>query len=170
MAKIVIAGGCFWGVEEYFRRLEGVNETKVGYVNGTKANLTYQEVCSSQYQAREGVEIIYDEKVLSLEKILEHLFRIIDPTSLDKQGGDIGISYRTGIYFENKEEEKIALDFIFKQEANYNKDIVVEVEKLERFDAAEDYHQMYLVKNPGGYCHVDFNKIKQEELKSEYQK
>ncbi|WP_423364134.1 peptide-methionine (S)-S-oxide reductase MsrA [Mycoplasma sp. P36-A1] len=165
MKRIVVAGGCFWGVEEYFRRLKGVEKTSVGYVNGTKYKLTYEEVCSGVFQAKEGVEIFYDENIIDLNKILEHLFRIIDPTSLDKQGNDVGVSYRTGVYYTDINDKTIIDNFIMNEQAKYNKPIVVEVELENGFFHAEDYHQAYLVKNPSGYCHVNFSKINENELK-----
>lgn len=165
--EIVVAGGCFWGVEEYYRRLKGIIDTEVGYVNGCRDNLTYEEVCSQKYQAIEGVRLKYDEAVITLAKILEHLFRIIDPTSLDKQGGDIGHSYRVGAYYTNEDDRDIIEDFVFEQDKNYEKEIVFEVVKLKLFTSAEDYHQEYLVNNPNGYCHVDFTKIRDNEKNSE---
>ncbi|MDF9867621.1 peptide-methionine (S)-S-oxide reductase [Bacilli bacterium PM5-3] len=165
MSDIIVAGGCFWGVEEYYRRLKGIVSTQVGYVNGSKDNLTYQEVCLQKYQAIEAVKLCYDENVISLEKILDHLFRIIDPTSLDKQGNDIGISYRVGAYYENEKDKEIIEKFIFKKQNEYLDKIVFEVKSVKTFSKAEDYHQEYLMKNNGGYCHVDFSLIRSDELK-----
>lgn len=165
MKKIVVAGGCFWGVEEYFKRIKGIIGTRVGYVNSIKENITYEEVCSQKYEAIEAVEVFYDDTQLKLEDVLEFLFRIIDPTSQDKQGGDIGMSYRVGAYYENEEDKDIIEKFVFSQENNYDKDIVFEIAKLKNFCEAEEYHQKYLIKNPSGYCHVDFSKLKPEEMK-----
>lgn len=165
MKEIIVAGGCFWGVEEYYRRLKGIEKTEVGYVNGTKDDLTYEEVCSQKYQAIEAVKLQYDASVISLEKIMEHLFRIIDPTSLDKQGNDIGISYRVGAYYENEEDREVIESFVASQRKNYNDNIVFEIRPVINFVNAEEYHQEYLVKNPMGYCHVNFGKIREEELK-----
>ncbi|MDR1781466.1 MAG: peptide-methionine (S)-S-oxide reductase MsrA [Bacilli bacterium] len=165
MKKIYVAGGCFWGVQHYFNLIKGIISSEVGYANGSKDNLTYEEVCSQKYDAIEAVELVYDESIISLNKILELLFRIIDPTSLDKQGGDIGHSYRVGAYYVYQDDFKVIEDFVFNQEKNYDKEIVFEVKPLQSFVKAENYHQDYLVKNPFGYCHVDMNKIKKEELK-----
>lgn len=165
MKKIVVAGGCFWGVEEYYKRIKGIEKTRVGYTNSTKENITYKEVCTQRYDAIETVELIYDENTIDLNKILELLFRIIDPTSLDRQGGDIGKSYRVGAYYENNLDKEIIEKFVFSQEGNYDRDIVFEIAPLKSFIEAEEYHQKYLVKNPTGYCHVDFSKIKPEEMK-----
>jgi peptide-methionine (S)-S-oxide reductase len=170
MKKIVVAGGCFWGVEEYYRRLIGTYETRVGYAQGVTDTPEYKIVCSGRTLHAEVVEITYEESMLSLQKVLEHLFRIIDPTSLNKQGGDIGTQYRVGVYPETEEDYRIAQEFIASRQKDYAKPLVFELEYLKKFWKAEDYHQEYLVKNPGGYCHVDMHKIKPEELKPEYRK
>ncbi|CCV64541.1 Peptide methionine sulfoxide reductase MsrA [Alteracholeplasma palmae J233] len=164
MNKIYLAGGCFWGVEAYFKQLKGVLDTKVGYANGNKENPTYEEVCSGLYHFSEAIEIIYTNEV-RLETILEHFFRIINPFSLNKQGGDIGIQYRTGIYYETLETKEIALKFIEKKQSESSQKIVVEVEPLVNFYDAEKYHQDYLTKNPNGYCHIDLGLLKDEEKK-----
>ena len=165
MKETYVAGGCFWGVEEYYKRLKGIETTTVGYVNGIKDDLSYEEVRSQQYEAIECVYLTYDEKQISLEKILEHLFRFIDPTSLDKQDVDEGKSYRVGTYYINDEQAKIMNDFVDKQRPNYDKEVVFEVMPMVRFTNAEDYHQDYLMKNPTGFCHVDFKKINDDEKK-----
>lgn len=165
MKKIVLAGGCFWGVEEFYRRIKGIVNTKVGYVNGNIENPTYEEVCSGEYEFREGVLITYDESVISLSKLLELLFRIIDPTSVDQQGEDKGISYRVGAYFESDEDYHIISEYINKVKDNYTEKIVFENIKLGSFYDAELYHQQYLAKNINGYCHVNFNVINKDELK-----
>jgi peptide-methionine (S)-S-oxide reductase len=165
MKKIVLAGGCFWGVEAYYQKLKGVIETKVGYANGHKSHPSYQEVKTGTTNFVEVTEVTYDETIISLEKLMEHLFRFIDPTSLNKQGEDEGTQYRTGIYYESEADCQIAQDFIAIEQKKYNAPIVVEVKKLEHFYDAETYHQKYLDKNPTGYCHVNFGLIKPEEMK-----
>lgn len=155
--EIYLAGGCFWGVEAYFERIDGIIDAVSGYANGPFANPTYEEVCRRSGHA-ETVYIKYDASRVSLSTILKHYFRIIDPTSLNKQGGDIGVQYRTGIYYQNEEDKEIALKEIEKEQKKYDEKIVVEVKKLQRFDKAEEYHQDYLRKNPGGYCHIDLTK------------
>jgi len=166
--EIVVAGGCFWGVQEYYRRLKGVLDTKVGYAQGITDNPTYEDVCSGNTNFTEVVYIKYDSNVINLNKICDHLFRIIDPLSINKQGGDVGSNYRTGVYYINEPDKKIIDKFISKQQKKYYSQIVVEVEKLIKFYDAEDYHQDYLEKNVHGYCHVDFTKIKDSEKKAEY--
>ena len=104
---IYIAGGCFWGVQEYYSRLLGVLSTKSGYANGKKENPSYQEVRSGLYQHAETVEIIYDEKLISLEKLLEHYLRFVDPYSVNQQGEDKGIQYRTGVYYVDDKDKDI---------------------------------------------------------------
>ena len=165
MKRIVLAGGCFWGVEAYYKRLKGIINTNVGYANGNTVNPTYEQLINKVATHAEAVEIYYDEKVISLRKILEHLFRFIDPTSLNKQGGDIGIQYRTGVYYQTEEDKIIIQGFIDERQKQYHNSIRVEVLKEENFYLAEDYHQDYLDKNPYGYCHVNFNLIKKEEAK-----
>lgn len=167
MKTIVVAGGCFWGVQEYYQRLDGVDSTVVGYAQGVVQNPTYEQVCTGKTAHTEAVKVLYDETVLSLETICDHFFRIIDPTSLNRQGGDIGTQYRTGIYYTNDEDKETILKFIQNEQKKYMKPIVVEVQTLVNFYDAETYHQDYLQKNVNGYCHVDFHKIKPEELKRE---
>lgn len=165
MKKIVVAGGCFWGVEEYYRRLKGVESTRVGYAQGISENPSYKEVCSGKTNHAEVAEITYDPTVISFEKILEHLFRMIDPTSLNRQGHDIGTQYRVGIYPENEEDLLAAKAYVDSRRAEYTKPLVLEVEMLRDFYDAETYHQKYLVNNPTGYCHVNMNLIRPEERK-----
>ena len=165
--QIVLAGGCFWGVEEYYRRLAGITDTSVGYAQGTKENPTYKEVCTGETGHAEAVMITYNRAAISLNQILDHYFRIIDPTLLNQQGNDIGTQYRTGIYTMNDNDLLIVRDFIENRRHEYTKPIVVEVEVLKNYFHAEDEHQLYLHKNPNGYCHVDFSKIRPDELKKD---
>lgn len=165
MKKIVIAGGCFWGVEAYYSRLKGVINTKVGYAMGINDNTTYDEVCSGSTNHAEVCEVVYDEELLSFNDILNHLFRFIDPTTINRQGGDIGSQYRTGIYYVNDKDKEEAIAFINDKQKDYNAPIATEVKPLINFCEAEVYHQKYLDKNPSGYCHVDLNLIKESENK-----
>jgi peptide-methionine (S)-S-oxide reductase len=166
MKKIVLAGGCFWGVQEYFDRLVGVLSTNVGYIDGNKRNPTYQEVCNGVATHTEAMEVTYDENLTSLEKLLEHFFRIINPFSRNKQGNDIGRQYRSGIYYSDKNDEEIVLSFMKKYFLDDLKKVQTEVKENLDYDLAEKYHQDYLKKNPGGYCHVNMNLAKKEEVKS----
>jgi len=163
MKSIILAGGCFWGVEAYYKRVKGVTFTKVGYSNGKTKNPSYKEVCTGETEHAEVCYIKYDENIISLDKILEHFFRIIDPTSLNRQGADIGTQYRTGIFYIDREDSTIIKEFITKEQEKYNNKIVVEIEELSNYYDAETYHQSYLEKNPTGYCHVDLNLLKSLE-------
>lgn len=163
MKSIVLAGGCFWGVEAYFKRVKGVLATRVGYAQGIKDNPDYKAVCSGETGHAEVCDVIFDEEILSLEKVLEHFFRIINPTSLNKQGADEGTQYRTGIYYNNYDDLEIIKKCVEEEQKKYKEKILTEIDVLDEFFDAEDYHQEYLEKNPGGYCHVDFSLIKPEE-------
>lgn len=163
MRSIVLAGGCFWGVEAYFKRVKGVLATRVGYAQGTKDNPSYKEVCEGNTGHAEVCDVIFDEEIISLEKILEHFFRIIDPTTLNRQGGDEGPQYRTGIYCNIKEDIPEIEKIIEEEQKKYKDKIVTEIDALDMFYDAEDYHQEYLQKNPDGYCHINFSLIKPEE-------
>jgi len=165
MKEITFAGGCFWGVEAYFKQLKGVVDTSVGYANGNKEHPTYQEVCNGIANHAEAVHITYDEKETNVNVLLEHFFRIIDPTTLNKQGHDIGIQYRSGIYYHDEQTKQAALDFIKEEQKKYTKTIVVALEPLKNYYLAENYHQDYLDKNPGGYCHVNLSLASEDEKK-----
>lgn len=165
MKKIVVAGGCFWGVAEYYRRLKGIEHVEAGYAQGITENPTYEQVSYTDSQHAEVVMLEYNEQKISLMKIMEHLFRMIDPTSLNKQGNDVGTQYRTGVYYLDEEDKEIIEGFINLQRKQYDKPIVVEVEALKKFWKAEEYHQEYLVKQPTGYCHVDMSLIEPHEMK-----
>ena len=165
MKTIYLAGGCFWGTQKYFDQFEGVVSTEVGYANGPDKAPTYQEVCADSGHA-ETVRIEYDENVISLSEILDHYFLVIDPLSVNRQGHDEGIQYRTGIYWTEEdqlpeiravyraEEEKAGAKLYEAKEAAAGAKFAVEVEPLKNFFSAEEYHQKYLDKNPGGYCHI----------------
>lgn len=153
--EIYLAGGCFWGVEGYFKKITGVLDTSVGYANGNTSDTNYEKIASTGHS--ETVKISYDKDEVSLQDILEYYFRIIDPNSVNKQGNDVGSQYRTGIYYIN-ENDKLIIDEILRQkQENYKKKITVEAEPLKNFVLAEDYHQDYLDKNPGGYCHINIS-------------
>ncbi len=159
LKTIYLAGGCFWGVEAYLERIYGVAYTEVGYANGFTENPSYEDVCSKHTGHAETVLVKYDPEKISLEKLLEAYFKIINPTSLNKQGNDIGSQYRTGIYYTDSNDEIIINAFIKQEQSNYNKLIVVEVKALENYYRAEEYHQKYLENNPNGYCHLNLNSV-----------
>lgn len=154
MKKIVFAGGCFWGVEAYFNNRKGILSTKVGYANGNTLNPTYEEVCMKNTGFAEACFINYDEKVTSLSELLTSYWKIVDPTVLNRQGHDVGSQYRTGIYYFDEEDFPTILASIKMEQQKYKTSIVTEVELLQNFYPAEDYHQKYLQKNPKGYCHI----------------
>ncbi len=158
LREIWLAGGCFWGVEAYFARIYGVADAASGYANGSKDNPTYEEVCFGSGHA-ETVRVRYDPARVSLEKLLAQFFRIIDPTSLNRQGNDRGRQYRTGIYFQDPADRAVAAAVIAAEQKKLSAPIVTELVPLQRFDLAEDYHQDYLEKNPDGYCHTDFSSL-----------
>lgn len=153
MSEIYLAGGCFWGLEEYFSRISGVLETTVGYANGQVETTNYQLIKETDHA--ETVQVIYDEKIVSLREILLYYFRVIDPLSINQQGNDRGRQYRTGIYYKDEEDLPTIYALVQEQERMLGRKIAVEVEKLRHYILAEDYHQDYLKKNPGGYCHID---------------
>ncbi len=163
--RIVLAGGCFWGVEAYFKQLKGVIKTSVGYVNGNIANPTYEDLCNHRATHAEACEIIYENSVLSLSDLLKHLFRFIDPFSINRQGHDIGLQYRTGIYYQTEDDYLEAKQFIDQIQKNTIRKVQVEIKEETKYYLAETYHQDYLDKNPGGYCHVDLGLVKKEEKK-----
>ena len=162
MKTIYFAGGCFWGVERYFSLAKGVLSTEVGYANGTKDNPKYEDLKHGLDDSSETVKIEYDENVVSLEKLLELYLRVVDPYSKNKQGGDEGIQYRTGVYYLNKEEEVIIKNYFSSVNL---KNYMIEVLPLKKFYPAEEYHQKYLEKNPTGYCHINMAKLKDDERK-----
>ena len=165
MKKIWLAGGCFWGVEAYFMQLKGVLSTSVGFGQGSTEQPTYRQVCTGTTGYTEICEVTYDDKILSLQKILEYYFRIIDPTTLNRQGPDQGTQYRTGVYYAAENDKEVIINFIEKMQQHYTDPIVVEVEPVGRFFPAEDYHQRYLEKTPGGYCHINLGLVKPDERK-----
>ena len=153
MRSIYLAGGCFWGMQKFFDQFEGVLSTEVGYANGPDRAPTYQEVCRNSGHA-ETVRIDYDEGKLSLDKLLELYFLVIDPLSVNKQGGDEGIQYRTGVYYTNPDQLPMIQAAFEKEAAKVGAPLAVELLPLQNFFPAEEYHQKYLDKNPGGYCHI----------------
>ena len=153
MAEIYLAGGCFWGLEEYFSRISGVLQTSVGYANGQVETTNYQLIKETDHA--ETVQVIYDKKIVSLREILLYYFRVIDPLSVNQQGNDRGRQYRTGIYYLEEADLPTINTVVREQELLIGRKIAVEVEKLRHYILAEDYHQDYLKKNPGGYCHID---------------
>lgn len=158
LKEIWLAGGCFWGVEAYFARVYGVADAASGYANGSTANPSYEDVIDGSGHA-ETVRVRYDPDRVSLEKLLTSFFKIIDPTSLNRQGNDRGQQYRTGIYYKDPADRAIAERVMKAEKAQWDEPIVTELLSLKQFALAEDYHQDYLEKNPNGYCHTDFSSL-----------
>ena len=151
--KGVVAGGCFWGMQDLIRKRPGVLNTEVGYTGGTNENPTYE----NHPGHAEAVEIEYDDEVIDYRHILDFFFQIHNPTTLNQQGNDKGGSYRSAIFFASEEEKKIAEEMIgvVNESERWPDPVVTTLEPLGRFWSAEDFHQDYLEKNPGGYtCHA----------------
>jgi peptide methionine sulfoxide reductase msrA/msrB len=155
----VFAAGCFWGTEEYFRRLPGVLSTEVGYTGGSLEKPTYEQVCAGVSGHAEALRIVFDASSISYRDLLRHFFRMHDPTTLNRQGWDVGTQYRSAIFPQDDEQEEIARQLIdqLNRTAMYRSPIVTTIEEPSIFWSAEEYHQQYLLKNPGGYCHVDLS-------------
>lgn len=159
MKEIYLAGGCYWGVEKYLSNIKGVQETTVGFANGDTEHPTYEQVRYHNTGHAETVKVLYDEAQVPLLILLKLFYRIIDPTSVDKQGEDEGHQYRTGIYFTDAADEAVIQtslkELAEKLAAKGNTEpLAIEACSLVHFYDAEEYHQKYLDKNPGGYCHV----------------
>lgn len=152
--ELYLAGGCFWGTEHFLKLIHGVLDTEVGYANSNTPNPSYEEVCTGRTHAVETVHIIFDSDKLSLSTLLQLYFETIDPTSLNKQGGDHGTQYRTGIYYVDPELLQEIRHEIQELQSKYSKAVMIEVLPLQNFYPAELYHQDYLDKNPTGYCHI----------------
>ena len=156
--SIYLAGGCFWGIEAYMERVDGVVDAVSGYANGDDnlPNPSYEQVIRGSGHA-ETVKVTYDADKTDLDTILKYYFRVIDPTSLNKQGNDRGVQYRTGIYYTDPADKAVIDAAVKAQQSKYDQKIVVEEAPLDNFYLAEMYHQDYLAKNPNGYCHVDLS-------------
>ena len=153
MKTIWLAGGCFWGMQKFFDQFEGVLRTEVGYANGPDKAPSYEEVCADSGHA-ETIRIDYDESRISLSELLGYYFMVIDPLSVNRQGHDEGIQYRTGIYYKDETLLPEITAVWKKEEEKAGAKLAVELEPLRNFFSAEEYHQKYLDKNPGGYCHI----------------
>lgn len=147
---IYLAGGCFWGLQKYVDQVHGVVSSEVGYANGRSANATYDD--GSGYA--ETVKIEYDPAVAPLPFLLGLYYDAIDPTSVDRQGNDVGSAYRTGIYYTDPADKPVIEASLAELQKRYSAPIAIEVAPLTNYSRAEEYHQKYLDKNPGGYCHI----------------
>jgi methionine-S-sulfoxide reductase len=149
----ILAAGCFWGVEEYFRKMPGVIDTKVGYTGGQTKNPTYEQVSSGKTGHAEAIEIQFDPAKISYEQILNLFFKMHDPTTMNRQGNDRGTQYRSEIFYNTEDQKKIAEQFTAKVDKSgaWKNKASTKIESATEFYPAEDYHQKYLIKNPGGY-------------------
>ena len=154
MKEIYFAAGCFWGAQHFFAGVDGVKEAVAGYANGNGENPSYEEVYTDTTGFAETVRVRYDETRISLPQLTELYFTIINPLSLNKQGGDIGTRYRTGVYYTEEAEKALILPVFEAEARRLGAPLVVELEPLRNFYLAEERHQDYLDKNPDGYCHV----------------
>ncbi len=156
----IFAAGCFWGVQEYFSRIKGVIKSEAGYTGGMIKNPTYEQVCTGKTGHAESVRVTFDPNVVSYNKLLQHFWGLHDPTSLNRQGNDMGSQYRSAIFYTNQRQEIEAKESLKRLEESreYSQKIVTQILPAKEFYPAEEYHQDYLKKNPGGYCHIDLNK------------
>ena len=167
LKEIYLAGGCFWGTEKYLSLVHGIAETEVGYANGNTENPSYEDVCYRDTGHAEAVKVLYDPYKIRLEFILKLFYDVIDPTSVNRQGNDVGTQYRTGIYYVDEKDKDIILNSIKELQNSYKKPIAIEVKPLENYYEAEEYHQKYLDKNPNGYCHIGRNKFEKAKQAKE---
>lgn len=164
--KATFAAGCFWGVEKVFGALNGVVSTQVGYTGGTAEDPTYEQVCTGRTGHAEAIEITYDPGKISYEELLEVFFRHHDPTTLDRQGNDIGSQYRSAIFIHSPAQKAAAERTIevLKKARIFPRPIVTSLEPASEFYRAEEYHQKYLQKNPHGYCSLQLQSAKIGEI------
>ena len=146
MAKALIGAGCFWGIEEYYRKLPGVINTKVGYSGGHTKNPTYEDVCTGITEHAEVVQIEFDTKIISYKEILDHFWLCHDPTQLNRQGPDVGRQYRSSIFFFSNDQKILALESKKKIQLSFSNIIVTEISRAKEFYLAEDYHQLFIKK------------------------
>lgn len=154
MKLIYLAGGCFWGTEKYLASIPGVIATEVGYANGKTDNPTYEDVCSGNTDHVEVVRVEFDPAIISLSFLLEVFYKSIDPLAVNRQGGDVGRQYRTGIYYIDEGDHPIIESSLEALQKDYERPIAIEHMTLKNYSPAEEYHQKYLDKNPAGYCHI----------------
>ena len=166
MQTIYLAGGCFWGLQKYLDQFSGIKATEVGYANGPEGFRgsgadgapTYQDVCANSGHA-ETVKVEFDEAQITLEALLERYFTVIDPVSVNRQGHDSGVQYRTGIFYTSPQQLPAIEAVCAGQRQLAGRELAVLVEPLKNYFPAEEYHQKYLDKNPGGYCHIPASRL-----------
>ena len=146
MTKALIGAGCFWGIEEYFRKIEGITDTKVGYSGGYTKNPTYEEVCAGNTEHAEVLQIIFDENIISYNEIVKYFWKCHDPTQLNRQGPDVGRQYRSVIFYFSDKQKEIALESKKIKQNDFSNIIVTEILKADEFYLAEEYHQLFINK------------------------
>ncbi len=161
MQKAIFAAGCFWGVQYYFDQVPGVTKTTVGYTGGHTANPTYEEVCTHTTGHAEAVLIEFDPGQISYEMLCRQFFRMHDPTQLNRQGPDVGDSYRTAIFYFDENQKKTAEKVKKASQVNFKEPIVTEISKAGPFYEAEDYHQKFTERTGQGVCHIPYEPIKE---------
>ena len=164
LKEIYLAGGCFWGIQQYLSQIKGIVETEVGYGNGNTKSPTYEDVCYKNTGHAETVKVLYDPKQIDLKFLLELFYDSIDPTSENRQGGDCGTQYRSGIYYADEKDLTAIRESIIELQKKYREPIAIEVLPLKNYYPAEEYHQKYLDKNPNGYCHIGPEKFRKARL------
>jgi peptide-methionine (S)-S-oxide reductase len=152
--KATFGAGCFWGVESTFRDIPGVIDAAVGYEGGTMVNPRYEDVCTDETGHAEVVELTFDPAKVSYEKLVEAFFGLHNPTTLNRQGPDVGNQYRSVIFFHSPEQERVAREVLQRAQPRFQKPIVTKVEPAQTFYKAEDYHQQYLAKRGLKHCHI----------------
>lgn len=150
------AAGCFWGVEKFFGELDGVLRTRVGYTGGHRQDPTYEQVCTGSTGHAEAIEIVFDPQIVSYAELLTFFFMHHDPTTPDRQGNDMGPQYRSAIFYHTENQRVLAEQAVklLDNAGVFDDPVITEIAPAGAFYAAEEYHQKYLIKNPGGYCHV----------------
>jgi|SRR5882757_5241362 len=159
MEQIILAAGCFWGVQYYFDQVPGVVNTTVGYSGGTTEDPTYEEVCTHTTGHAEAVLVEYDASKVSTETLLKQFFRMHDPTTLNRQGPDVGDSYRSSIFYVTDEQKEVADKVLANVQPNFKDPIVTQIEQAGPFYRAEEYHQKYTEKTGRGMCHVPYASV-----------
>ena len=168
-----LAGGCFWCLDAAFRMVRGVDQVESGYAGGSTENPTYEEVCTGNTGHAEIVKVVFDEQYISYKEILQIFFSLHDPTTLNRQGNDVGTQYRSAIFYVDDEQKKVAEEVISEVSSLWEDKVVTELNKLDKYYKAEEYHQDYFNKNPdAGYCQIIINpKLKKfKEVYSKYLK
>lgn len=161
LKELYLAGGCFWGTERYLQNVFGVLKTEVGYANGITEHPTYEQVCRQTTGHAETVKVEYDDAIITLPFLLTLYYDVIDPTSVNRQGGDSGSQYRTGIYYTDPRDEVVIRESIARLQTRCDRSVAIEAMPLHNYSRAEEYHQKYLDKNPSGYCHISAEKFEQ---------